>query len=92
MTDNKDLKKIRDQIDKVDDKIFTLIEKRINLVYKIGHLKGRENLPMIDEAREKEVISRIVEQARNSHLSADFLEEIYKTIMQESRNIQKLRE
>lgn len=48
----------RDTIDEIDKKITELFEKRMDVVLKVGEYKKKNNLPVLDESREKQVIEK----------------------------------
>ena len=54
----KELDQLRAEIDRVDEELFKLFFKRLELVSEIGHLKKKEGLPVTDERRESEVRER----------------------------------
>ena len=46
----------REQINQTDKEIVNLLEKRFNIVMEIGEYKRENNLPILDEEREKRVV------------------------------------
>jgi len=54
-----ELKEIRQEIDLIDDRIKALYERRMKLVLDIAEIKAERNLPVLDVARESEIISRL---------------------------------
>jgi len=54
-TENK-LKELRDKIDGIDDKLLDLLNKRAEVVLKVGHVKGARNEKFYVPNREKKVI------------------------------------
>lgn len=74
-----DIQNIRKEINEIDSKISKLLQKRLKKVSQIGKIKKSNNLPIIDEEREKKVLSS---------LETDFEKEIFKKILTESRKIQ----
>jgi len=50
---------IRNRIDKIDDELVRLFEERLSLIEEIAGRKKRENLPVLDTAREREIVSRV---------------------------------
>ena len=82
----KELRVLREEIDKVDDSIVELLNKRGNIVIKIGELKDKLNMKVLQPQREKEVIERLKNKStifRNSSIEA-----IWKEIMSASKVIQ----
>ena len=61
-----DLKKYREQIDRIDDELLKLFNQRAGLAQQIGHVKG--NGAVLRPEREAQVLQRMV-QANNGPLS-----------------------
>lgn len=80
-----DIKELRDRIDSIDEQILTLISKRFEQVQKVVALKKRHNMPVFHPAREEDLISRLRDQARTSSMDPDFIEELYRVILRNSR-------
>tara|TARA_B100000886_G_C20384730_1_gene475522 strand:- start:311 stop:571 length:261 start_codon:yes stop_codon:yes gene_type:complete len=55
----KQLEKIRDDLDKIDDEIMVLITKRLTLAKKIGKLKKAAGKNVFDPKRESLIIDRL---------------------------------
>ena len=70
------LGKLRNQIDKIDDKIIFLLEKRLQIAKKIKKYKKK----IIDTNREKEILSKI---------HSKYIKDIYKSIFKNSKKFQK---
>ena len=51
-----DLKKIRTEINEIDEKIKELFVKRMEEVKKVADFKKENNLPIFDADREKDII------------------------------------
>ncbi len=85
---NKDdgMELLRTEVDECDRQIIKLLRQRFELVRKIGAYKANHNLPILDERRERELISDRRQQA--SGLRSDLVENIFKLIMAESRQVQ----
>lgn len=52
----KNLENLRKQIDDIDQKIVSLLAKRMEIVKRVGKYKRENNLPIFDNARWQEVI------------------------------------
>lgn len=57
-----DLKNIRNDIDAIDTQICELFKKRMNLALAVAKEKEKTNAPVINKAREKEVLLKISEE------------------------------
>jgi len=78
---------LRDKIDIIDEKILILLRDRFDLCKSIGHLKMKENKPVIyDPVREKEVVNNL--KTKNI-LDNILIDEIWNLILYLSRCIQK---
>lgn len=83
----KDLLEIREEINNIDDQIITLWKKRMALSLQIAEYKKENNLPVLDEKREKELLDRISNLA-GEELGA-YSRELYEKIMSISRLYQE---
>ncbi len=50
------LEDLRKQIDGIDESIVNLLAKRIETVKKVGQLKKKSNIPVLDKSRWQKVI------------------------------------
>lgn len=83
-----ELKDLRNEIDKIDQELVCLIEKRMEIVKKIGKYKKEKNLPILDQNREEEVINKNIAYLKNSTNIKSYKEIITK-IMEVSKKIEK---
>lgn len=51
----------RNEIDKIDKELMKLFKERIDVVSKIKEYKISNNLPVLDEKREKELIKKLLD-------------------------------
>ncbi|MBQ8693880.1 MAG: bifunctional chorismate mutase/prephenate dehydratase [Synergistaceae bacterium] len=58
-----DIKDIRGKIDDIDDNILKLFLERMNLMRDVAEYKNARGLPVIDRAREREVLGNILDKA-----------------------------
>jgi chorismate mutase len=89
MTNNNDLIKFREEIDKIDKSIIELLKKRKDTAKKIGEYKKQNNLPIIDEKREKEILEKYKRIAEENDLDKEDIGIIFQAIIKNSRNVQK---
>jgi chorismate mutase-like protein len=78
----------RKRIDKVDEKILSLLHQRANIVREIGEIKMRAGISIFDPNREAEIMRRVTTKYMGS-LGNDAVTRIYRTILRESRRIQR---
>ena len=74
-------------IDAIDTEIMILLNRRAHISGRIGRLKKRAGLPIVDREREENVISRIVRE-NDGDIADKALVDIYREILRESRRIQ----
>ena len=77
----KELSNLRNQINKLDEKLFSMIFKRMNIAKKIGEIKVQHNIEITNSDRENELIKHILGLPDNS-LDQDEIESIYKLFSQ----------
>lgn len=53
------LQELRGEIDKIDDEIITLLEKRLSLAKQIGELKTKLKVEVYNPQREEEILKRL---------------------------------
>ncbi|NOZ63374.1 MAG: prephenate dehydratase [Caldiserica bacterium] len=82
------LEDLRKLVDKVDEEILLLLNKRASLSKEIGKIKKEKNLPIFDPRREEEVVDKIVKKNKGP-LDDKQLRSIYREILSISRNLQK---
>ena len=79
---------LREEIDKLDEKIITLLKSRMDVSKKVGELKVALHIPVEDKGREDEIIQRLGELA-NGHLKEEQLIRIFTAVFKSSKQIQK---
>lgn len=77
----------RKEIDEIDGQIVGLLNRRAEAAQRVGVLKAKAGLPVVDIEREDEVLRRI--KLRNAgNLDDDILVKLYRDIIRKSRLIQ----
>jgi chorismate mutase len=79
----------RDEIERLDHEIITLLGRRMMLGKRTGALKRAAGLPILDPTREAAVIRRVTETARDAGLPAEPVREIFWQIVGMSRRAQE---
>lgn len=82
------LEEIRREIDRVDDKILELLEKRMELVKKVGHLKNSTGSAIYRPERERSILERLSAKPLK-HLTPSAIEAIFLEIFAVARNIER---
>jgi len=77
----RELSSLRSRIDRIDGEILNLLRKRVELAGKIGVLKMEKELPIIDEAREEDVYTRLSEKAKALGIAMSDVQSIYREII-----------
>ena len=83
----KELSILRNQINKLDEKLFSMIFKRMNLAKKIGKIKVQHNIEITNNKRENELIKHIISLPYNN-LDQDEIESIYRLFFSISKKRQ----
>jgi len=77
----------RDEIDRIDEEILRLLNRRARIVLELADEKRRRDLPVVDPEREAQILARLA--GRNGGpLSPRAVEAIYRAIMAEMRALQ----
>ena len=84
-TFDSEIKTFRDSIDRIDRQILELISQRLDQVEKVVALKKTHNIPVYHPAREEDLISKLRSQASKTGVDPDFIEEMYRVILRNSR-------
>jgi chorismate mutase len=79
---------LREQIDAIDLTLLTALSRRHKISRSIVELKRLEGLPILDEAREQEVLTNRQEIGQSMGLSKESVHQLFTFIMQESKRIQ----
>lgn len=80
----KDLKQCREQLDIIDEKIVELFEKRMLVIKDVALYKKQNNLPIVDEEREKVMLKNNIEKFNNAELK-----QYYQTILNAYLDVSK---
>ena len=82
------LEELRAEIDKLDDSILEIFEKRMNIIDKIGLYKKENNISILQNKRWDEILNRRIDMGQKKGLSDVFVSDLFKAIHQESINRQ----
>jgi chorismate mutase len=82
------LAELREQIDKYDDKLLNLFEKRMKVVEEIGKQKKENNLTILQTQRWDDILKRRLSLGSRKGLSEEFILKVFQAIHQESINHQ----
>ena len=84
------LAELREQIDKLDDKILNIFEKRMKVVEEIGRHKKENNLTILQTKRWDDLLNKRIKLGSRKGLSEEFISKIFRSIHQESINHQTI--
>jgi len=79
---------LREEIDKIDEKIITLLKSRMDVSKKVGAVKAVLHIPVEDKGRENKIIQRLGELAEGN-LKEEQLIRIFTAVFKSSKQIQK---
>lgn len=79
---------LRTQIDHLDEKLLTTLAARMRVSREIGRYKKEHNMPVLQSSRYSEVLEKRAKDGAALGLSKAFVEEIMRSIHEESVNIQ----
>lgn len=86
------LEALRDEIDKIDDVIVRLLDRRARCAFAIGRIKREQGLNIYEPAREAAVMAHVrdLNAALGGPLDAEAVRRLYERIMDEARRIQRI--
>lgn len=84
MSYKEQIKKIREEIDSIDNDLIDIIAKRMKVSKKIGLLKKEFWISSYQQERWKEVLKSRIQAGVNKNLNETFMSEIYELIHKES--------
>ncbi|MDR2884407.1 MAG: chorismate mutase [Deferribacteraceae bacterium] len=76
------LESLRHEIDKIDDEIAKLLDRRISVAIEVGKIKKATNMPIYAPAREEQIFERITKDVSNK----DEIRKIYEAILTVVKN------
>ena len=75
---------LRNRINSIDDQIMLLLNERYDISNQIGEIKSNSKISILDKNREEYVLDKT-----KQHGHSPQIESVYRTIMSESKNIQR---
>src|SRR5207245_2329388 len=84
----REIDRIRDAIDRVDEVIVRLLNQRAKYAIEIGEIKGILGLPIYAPEREKDVLHH-VEKTCEGPLDASSMRRLFERIIDESRSVER---
>jgi chorismate mutase len=79
----------RKDIDKIDEEMLQLFEKRLIIVKQIVELKNQQNLPIRDTKRESTILDDIAVKAEKLGLDPELAKRFFRNIIELSVEVEK---
>jgi chorismate mutase len=83
-----ELLKYRNEIDSFDKTLLDILEKRMEIVKKIGQFKKNNQMTILQSTRWEEILEKYLADGSNRGFSQKFIDRLFKAIHQESIDIQ----
>jgi len=83
-----ELKRLRKEIDEIDNKIVELLDKRAEIAINIAHIKRNEKAKFYSPEREREILERLTSLSKGSFPN-DTLKVIYREILSASLSLEE---
>lgn len=84
------LKKLREEIEKIDTAIIEKLANRQKLVKEIGRLKLEFGLSVLDSERETQLLDRYQSLSKEYELDPVFVQKLFEVVFSYSRSLQKM--
>ncbi|MBS7619504.1 chorismate mutase [Candidatus Bathyarchaeota archaeon] len=72
---------LREEIDRLNREIAAKIAERVDIAIRIGSIKAKYNLPVVDESREVRVYEQVQKLAEQHNLSVEGLKRVFREII-----------
>ncbi|MGH7504723.1 MAG: chorismate mutase [Longimicrobiales bacterium] len=89
MDDPERLDQLRRDIAAADDALVLLLARRLALAAEIGDIKKRLELPVLDPAREAEVVRRAAAGARDHGVDPELVRAVLWRVIDHAREVQR---
>lgn len=86
---NEKISELRREIDRINQRLLTLIAERQSVSVAIGALKVAGGLALYSEAREEELLETFRVDALRLDLDPDYVEELMRVVLEHSRAAQR---
>jgi chorismate mutase len=83
------LKNLRKKLDKINAELVDLIAKRQRIVVRVGKIKKKLGLPIVDKKREREIFKTIEALAARREVNVGLAKKIIKLLIEDAKRIQK---
>ena len=79
---------LRQQIDRIDNELIEVLNKRMRISREIGQYKKEHSIPVVQTGRYGDIMNSRVKAATEMGMSADFMKALLSAIHEESVRIQ----
>jgi len=79
---------LRQKIDKIEDKLISLLNERATYALEIGKIKHKQGLPISDAKREEIILNRVA-QKNQGPMSDEFMKKIFRTIIEDTTKMER---
>lgn len=86
---SKSLEELRIEIDRIDSGLLGLLRERMALMPEVARVKVSAGMPVFQPGRESALIEAKRKLALEFGLSPDFVEKVFRLLMQEAKQIQQ---
>lgn len=83
-----DIADFRKKIDELEDELVLLLNKRASYAKEIGKIKKAKGLPVIDAAREAEILDRVAAKTAGP-FPPESIRKLFELIISETRKIEE---
>jgi chorismate mutase len=92
MAEELSLESLRDEIDRIDEVVVRLLDRRARCAYAIGRIKNEQGRAIYEPEREAMVVERVkaLNAALGGPLDEHAIVRLYERIMDEARRIQRI--
>ncbi len=84
----KELERLRKEIDKIDEEILHLLNKRARLAKEVGHIKKKYNLPVYVPSREMKIFERL-EKLNEGDFPTEAIKPVFREIIAACRSTEE---
>ncbi|MEA3464795.1 MAG: chorismate mutase [Thermodesulfobacteriota bacterium] len=81
---------IREEIDRLDNELLKIFNRRADMALKIGHLKKELDLPVYDPGREKRIFTKMG-AANPGPLDNNAIKRLFERVIDESRSLERIK-
>lgn len=89
LTYEMELFNLRKDINDIDNKLMELLISRLEVVEKVGELKKKHNMEVLDKKRENAIFKKIESLYGKESDETKFLTQVYDKVMEESKKKQE---